>query len=167
VIDHIYATADIADAVKARGFVNSDAVPKTDHICQYVDLEDSEIFGSKGREPAKSKARKLTSDNPIRVELYVKRLEELMVSHKLEEKLDRLVEDIEANDGKLGPGHYKRYDTIDGELTCYSIAAEKQCAREKGPLYTPEIGKVRDELRKAQQEERTVRRQRKVATDNT
>jgi hypothetical protein len=101
VIDHIYATADIADAVKARGFVNSDAVPTTDHVSQYADLSDREIFGRKGKEPAKSKGRKLPSDNPLRVESYTKYLENQLSTHKVEERLDRLVEDVESNGEKL------------------------------------------------------------------
>ena len=125
-IDFIFGTRHIANNVKALGYLPWDIPFTSDHIGLYVDLAESQIFGTNILDPAQPSQRRLRSTAPGRCDRYLRHLKKCVTANNLHQRMSDLYTKC-LDHRHISARDRHKFQNIDKELTQYMLSAEKHC----------------------------------------
>ena len=147
-IDHVYMSADVTKYVKKAGFAPFEFMALSDHRGIFFDIDSSILFEEKMHNIEPSKFRKLQSSNIKRVREYNKILEREWKNHKIEKRLQLLVDLIKCEE--MTEDNIRKLYIIDQQITEIMRYSEKSCTtitRHTRDPWSPKLKEIAREIR--------------------
>ena len=147
-IDHVYMSADVTKSVKKAGFAPFEFMALSDHRGIFFDIDSSILFEEKMHNIEPSKFRKLQSSNIKRVREYNKIIEREWTNHKIEKRLQLLVDLIKCEG--MTEDNIRKLNIIDQQITEIMRYSEKRCTtitRHARDPWSPKLKEIAREIR--------------------
>jgi exonuclease III len=138
-IDYIFMTEKISEYVMAAGILEFHKVWKTDHRALYIDIDLEAFLGGRPSPLEVNANRGLMSNDPRAVKIYREHLLKNLEECGIEEKFQKLLDDVEANSGKINKELADRADELDDMFTAVKLESEKECRRVKSFPWSPKL----------------------------
>jgi hypothetical protein len=138
-IDYIFMTDKISEFLVAAGILEFHNFWKSDHRALYIDLDLEAFLGGRPSPLEMNANRGLMSNDPRAVKIYRESLLRNLEECGLEEKFEKLIDDVEANGGTLDAALAERADDLDELFTRIKLDSEKECKRVKSAPWSPKL----------------------------
>jgi len=127
-IDYMFGSQRAKDSIRRRGALAYNDGIISDHRGLFLDLDPMVLFGGNVHDPVSPTTRGFTSKNEKKVKKYLEKLEKYLTEHKVDQRVDSLIEDapgLSTKEVKL------RFEAIDRDMTRGMLYAEKQVKAKK------------------------------------
>lgn len=124
-IDHVYMSVDVFKSVTKAGYAPFDLIALSDHRGIFFDINMSMLFDEQLKDIEPAHFRKLKSSHIKRVEEYNKLLKEEWDNHKIDRRLDTLIQDFKQEGATKS--NIKRLNDLDRHITDIMRYSEKNC----------------------------------------
>jgi len=121
-IDYMFGSQRAKDSIRRCGALAYNDGIISDHRGLFLDLDPTVLFGGNVHDPVSPTARGFTSKNEKKVKKYLEKLEKYLTDHKVDQRVDSLIEDAP----RLSTKEIKfRFEAIDRDMTRGMLYAEK------------------------------------------
>jgi hypothetical protein len=118
-------------------------VTMSNHRPLYADIDLSRYLGGEPSALESRTASSIVSSDPRAVKVYRSQLEACLDHSALEEEMDKLLESIASNDGKMSSKHWREANRLEAALTIMKQTSERQCARIQSYPWSPKLREAR------------------------